>query len=228
MSTLSRRYWRALTGGSPADDESPPERGREGYGLWQRYWSALLGIRLPPKHDTVPESRPAPQVRPSVRGRPIRLPRFDLVTTWQASTAVIEPEAVQWTVDGRQFTIRDAGPGEIELLIRQDGPASPDHVVPVLVTTRSSSHLYFMVLIPEESGGSVGVLRLAVNEHWVDVSIEQELPVSTLDGTRRAIRDQIADSVAASPDPAMPAWAAIAASRPEGDPLSQVIRDAAG
>ena len=45
--SLARRYWRALTGGGSSVEEIPAERGRAGYSLWQRYWSALVGIRLP-------------------------------------------------------------------------------------------------------------------------------------------------------------------------------------
>ena len=46
---LGRRYWRRLIGGHTAGDV-PAERGREGYSLWQRYWAALLNVRLPVRH----------------------------------------------------------------------------------------------------------------------------------------------------------------------------------
>jgi hypothetical protein len=227
MSTLAQRYWRALTRTSRTD-EQPAERGRHGYGLWQRYFSALLGIRLPPKHLAAPVAPASPPAEPSVRGRLIRLPRFDLTTEWLASTAVPEPRAAQWTAAGRWFTVRESGPGEIELLVREDWEVPEDWVVPVYTSTDSGDHRYFMIFVPDEAGGSIGVLRLSVIFPWVDVTVEEGLPVSALDGTLRSIRAEIAESVAATPDPAMPAWAAIAASRPDGDPLSQVIRDAAG
>ena len=232
MSTLSRRYWRALTGASPVDEQSPPERGRAGYSLWQRYWSALLGIRLPVQQRAVPDSGPGPAAGPSpsvsVSDHLTRLPRFDLVLTWQASTRSPEPHAAHWTVGGRRFTIRDSGPGEIEVVVREDRAAPVDEVVPVIAATENESRLYFMVRVADETGGSVGVLRLPVTFPWVDVTVGPEVAVGSLDGTSRSVQTQIAASVAATPDPAMPAWAAIAASRPAGDPLSQVIRDAAG
>jgi hypothetical protein len=63
---------------------------------------------------------------------------------------------------------------------------------------------------------------------WIDVTVDEALRVDALDGADRVTVVGIARSVAATPDPAMPAWAAIVASRPDDDPLSQVIRDTAG
>lgn len=228
MSTLAQRYWRTLTG-TPRDDEQPrAERGRDGYGLWRRYWSSLLGFRLPVRHTAAPDVPANPLTEPSVRGSRIRLPRFSRVAVRLAATEEAESQVARWAAAGWQFTVRESGPGEIELLVRQDRQALADRVLPVDITTESDDHRYFMVFVPDQAGGSVGVLRLAETSGWMDVTVDEELPVSALNGTDQAVLAGVARSVAATPDPAMPAWAAIVASRPDGDPVSQVIRDAAG
>jgi hypothetical protein len=228
VSTLSQRYWRALTGTPPDGERPPAERGREGYGLWRRYWTALLGVRLPPRIALPPEARTNPLTEPSVRGSRIRLPRFDRAAALLAATEDPERLVARWTAAGRRFTVRESGPGEIELLVRQDREVPAGRVLPVGVATEGGDRRYFMVFVRQPAGGSVGVLRLAETSEWIDVTVDEELPVGDLAGAEPATRADIERSVAATPDPAMPAWAAIVASRPGGDPLSQVIRDAAG
>jgi hypothetical protein len=145
-----------------------------------------------------------------------------------AATEKPEHMVARWTTAGRQFTIRESGPGEIELLVRQDRKAPAGRVLPVDVASDGGVRGYFMVFVPEGAGGSMGVLRLAEMSGWIDVTVDEERPADALDVADRATLAGIVRSVAATPDPAMPAWAAIVASRPDDDPLSQVIRDAAG
>jgi hypothetical protein len=196
--------------------------------LWRRYWSALLGIRLPPRHALPPEVRTNPLTEPSVQGSRVRLPRFDRAAVRLAATEDPERLVARWTAAGRRFTVRESGPGEIELLVWQDREMPAGRVLPVDVATEGGDRRYFMVFVPDAAGGSVGVLRLAETSGWIDVTADEELPVGALDGADPVTRAGVARSVAATPDPAMPAWATIVASRPDGDPLSQVIRDAAG
>jgi hypothetical protein len=227
MSTLSQRYWRALTG-TPLDGERPPaERGREGYGLWRRYWSALLGIRLPPRHTVPVRPRANSLTEPSVQGTRIRLPRFDRAAVRLAATEEQERMVTRWTAAGRRFTVRESGPGEIEVLVRQDREMPAGRVLPVDVASDGGDRRYFMVFVPDGAAGSLGVLRLAETSAWIDVTIDEEQPISALDGADPSTLAELARSVAATPDPAMPVWAAIVESRPDDDPLRQVIRDAA-
>jgi hypothetical protein len=219
--------------GTPADAAGPPaERGWQGYGLWRRYWSALLGVRLPPLRDAPPPGARAdppanPVTAPSVLGPRIRLPRFDRAAARFAATGEREPLVAGWTAAGWQFTVRESGPGEVELLARRDGRALPGRLLPVDVDTETGSRRYFMVFMPEPGGGSTGVLRFTPTSAWIDVTIEAEMPAGALNGADPTTRAEVARSVAATPDPAMPAWAAIVAARPDDDPVSQVIRDAA-
>jgi hypothetical protein len=229
VNPLAQRYWRRLTGAGAADDVAPAERGRAGYRLWHRYWAALLGVRLPPK-DAVPPPDPRTNrlTEPDVRGARVRLPRFDRAAVRLAASAEPERMAARWAATGRQFTIRESGPGEIELLVRVDREVPATRLLPVDVATDGPERRYFMVFVPEPTGGSVGVLRLADAAGWLDVTVDEELPVTALDPGDPATRARIAWSVAATPDPGMASWAAIVASRPAGDPLGQVIRDVAG
>jgi hypothetical protein len=165
---------------------------------------------------------------PSVQGSRIQLPRFDRVATRMAATTESQRLVARWATAGRRFTVRESGPGEIEFVVQQDRKAPVGRVLPVDVATDGGDRRYFMVFVPEGAGGSVGVLRLAETSDWIDVRVDEERPVDALDVADRATLAGIARSVAATPDPAMPAWAAIVASRPDDDPLSQVIRDAAG
>jgi hypothetical protein len=229
MSTLAQRYWRALTGAGTADLALPAERGHEGYGLWQRYWTSLLGIRLPATGTA--RQQPAqgnPLTEPDVAGTRIRLPRFDRAAVRLAATEEAERAAVRWTAADRRFTIRESGPGEIELLVEVDQEIRATQVLPVGITTPDEHRQYLMVFLPDTAGRSAGALRLAGTSDWIDVTVDAELPAATLEADDPAVRARIARSVAATPDPGMAAWAQIATSRPAGDPLRQVIEDAAG
>nr|BFE74455.1 hypothetical protein GCM10020092_077560 [Actinoplanes digitatis] len=100
-------------------------------------------------------------------------------------------------------------------------------MLPVEVTTVSGSDRYLLLLVPDTAGGSVGVLHLTGMSRWADVTVDEDLAVAELDGGDAATLATVARSVRATPDPAMPAWAAIVAARPDDDPLSQTIQDAA-
>ncbi|WP_446215206.1 hypothetical protein [Micromonospora sp. IBHARD004] len=229
MSTLPQRYWRGLTGARAVDEKPLAERGREGYGLWRRYWAGLLGIRLPPKDATQPPAtRNNPLTEPYVQGARVRLPRFDRAAVRLAASEEPERMVARWAAAGRQFTVRESGPGEVELLVQVDRDVPATEVLPVDVATVGGDRRYFLVFVPETAGGSVGALRLAETSGWIDVTVDEELPVAALEAGDPVTRARIAQSVAATPDPGMATWAEIVASRPADDPLSQVIKDAAG
>jgi hypothetical protein len=225
--SLTRRYWWALTGAPQGEQAPPPERGRAGYGLWQRYWAALLNIRLPSRDvQTDNPARGNPLNEPYVDGPRIRLPRFDRAAVRLAATGEAERAAATYTVGDRRFVLRESGPGQLELLVETQRPVSPTDVLPIEVADPTGDRRLFMVFVRDERGGSVGVLRVAEQPGWLDITVDDQLPATALDAVDPEVRAQVADSVRATPDPGMEAWNAIQASRPPGDPLHQVITDA--
>jgi hypothetical protein len=226
--TLARRYWQALIGARPDGGGPPVERGRDGYSLWQRYWAALFNVRLPPirQHDRagVPSN---PLSEPYLEGRRIRLPRFDRAAVRMAATGEPERAAVSWAVGGRRFVMRESGPGQVDLLVETDRAVPAMLVLPVHVRGAAGERDLLMVFGRDPSGRSVGVLRLADAQDWIDVTVDGEVTGAELDAADPAVRATVADSVRATPDPGMAAWAEIVASRPAGDPLRQVIEDVA-
>ncbi|MBG0564379.1 hypothetical protein [Actinoplanes aureus] len=223
MSTLARRFWRGLIGMPAGGERAPAERGIEGYGLWRRFWSGLLGFRLPPLPVVAPPpGRPNPLAAPRVDGSRIRLPRFDRAALRLAAPQDPDRLEARWTAAGRRVTIRESGPGEIELLVAVDRDVPATELLPVDVTSAHGEERYYLVFVAEPAGGSAGALRLSGAPGWVDVSLDEELPAEAADLAA------IPRSIAATPDPGMATWARIVASRPEGDRLRQVIEDAAG
>jgi hypothetical protein len=228
--SLVRRYWQALVG-RPEDEPGAgwAERGRAGYSLWQRYWAALLNVRLPPRD--VPEDVPVrsnPLSAPYVDGPRVRLPRFDRTATRFAATGEVERTSVEYVVGDRRFVLRESGPGQLDLVVTTGDAVAPADVVPIDLTGPEGGRRLLMVFVRDEGGGSVGMLRLAAEAGWLDVTVNDPLPAVALVGTDPAMQALVADSVRATPDPGMPAWEAIRASRLPGDPLRQVITDAAG
>jgi transposase len=228
VSGLSQRYWRALTTAPAGGRAVPRPRAWQGHGLWRRYWSALLGFPLPAPPAAEPQTFGGGVTAPVVEGTRLRLPRFDRLAVRMAATEETGRPEARWSVGDREFIIRESGPGMVELLVRAGGRSPAERVLPVEVTTVGGSDRYFLLFVPDTAGGSVGVLHLAGISEWADVSVDEELAVAQLDGGDAATLAAVARSVAATPDPAMPAWAAIVAARPDDDPLSQTIRDAAG
>jgi hypothetical protein len=209
---LPQRYWESLTTGG---GETPGPRAWEGYGLWRRYWSALLGFPLPPQPTTIPETIGG-LTEPTVEGGWTLLPRFDRLTARMAATEETARPEARWTVGEREFVIRESGPGEVELLVR-----AADEVLPVDVTTPHGTDRYYLLPGSDE----MGVIHFAAVTDWLDIRVGEGFPATEwhiVDGAA------VARSVAATPDSAMPAWAAIVAARPADDPLSRAIRDAAG
>jgi hypothetical protein len=229
MNSLVQRYWHSLTGTGVAYPALLAERRDGEYGLWRRYWTSLLGIRLPPS-DAAPQpaAQDNPLTEPYVTGTGIRLPRFDRAAVRLAASEEPDRASARWTVEGLRFTIRESGPGEIDLLVEAEREIPPTRVLPIGIATSAGHRRYYMVFVPEATGRSVGALRLAGTSGWIDVTVDEELPAATLDATDPVVRAWIAESVAATPDPGMAAWAEIIASRPLADPLREVIEDAAG
>lgn len=226
---LARRYWRTLTGihakGAP--------REREGYSLWQRYWAALLNVRPSqisgrrsmPMTAVATAARPNPLTRPFVDGVRIRLPRFDRALRL-AATGDSERLSARWTVGGWEIVLREAGPGQADVLVETDREVPATHMLAVHVDGPFGDRDYFMVFVPDGPGRSVGVLRLPDVAGWIDVTVEGEQAVAALDTRDPTVLKRLADSVRATPDPGLPAWAQIVASRAPGDPLHQAIVDA--
>ncbi|MFI1990552.1 hypothetical protein [Actinoplanes sp. NPDC020271] len=224
MSTVLRRYWSALSATAPYP--ARPMRSWQGYGLWRRYWCSLLGFGLPAREPVVVARTGNPLAEPSVQGSRIKFPRFDRLSMRMAASEEPGYRAVEWIVGSQRFDIRESGPGTIEVLVHDAEYASAERLLPMDVTTESSSHRYFMVFVPSRSGGGEGALRLTASR-WLDLSVSDPVRVTEVDSGDPAALDQLARSVAATPDPAMPAWAAIVASLPGDDPVSRTIRDAA-
>jgi hypothetical protein len=231
--SLARRYWRALTGVPTIEAFAFYPREREGYGLWLRYWASLLNVR--PSQISSRRSMPGvtlstavprnPLTRPYVDGEWIRLPRFDRELRL-AATDDIERLSASWTVAGWRFLLREAGPGQVDVLVETDREVPATLVLAVHIAGPAGDRDYFMVFVPDSPGRSVGVLRLPDVQGWIDVAIDGEQTVATLDAGDPTVLARLADSVRATPDPGMPAWAQIVASRPAGDLVRQVIVDA--
>ncbi|MEV6303236.1 hypothetical protein AB0M02_27755 [Actinoplanes sp. NPDC051861] len=207
------RYLTLLIGSGP----SRP-RGIQGYGLWRRYWSALLGIHLPPLDAPDPARAPAPPTRAGF----VRLPRFDRAALRLAASGDPERLTTGWTSGDRAYTVRESGPGEIELLVHVDHDATAE-LLPADVTTDRGTHPYLLVFVPDDPHGSVAALRLSAS--FLDVATGPVQPSAALDTADPAT---ITRSVAATPDPGMSGWARLVAGRPADDPIARVIRDAAG
>jgi hypothetical protein len=226
--SLGRRYWQALVGTHEGEPDATSERGRAGYSLWQRYWAALLNMRLPPReiHRDEPV-RSNPLSAPYVDGPRVRLPRFDRAAARFAATGEVERASAEYAVGDRRFIMRESAPGQLDLVVATRQVFPPADVLPIDVTGPEGDRRLLMVFVRDEGGGSVGVLRLAEEAGWLDVTVNDPLPAAALVGADPAVQGQVADSVRATPDPGMQAWEAIRASRRPGDPLRQVITDAA-
>jgi hypothetical protein len=190
----------------------------------------LLNIRLPPitadgGRAVVPAPR-NPLTEPYVDGRLIRLPRFDRAALRQAATGAAERISVSWKVAGQRFVLRESGPNQVDVLVETDRKVPAEQVLPIRVSGPAGDRDFFMVFVGDRSGRSVGWLRLDVHS-WIDVAADGERDVATLDAGDPAVRALVADSVRATPDPGMSAWAAIVESRPAGDRLRRAIEDAA-
>lgn len=233
-----RRYWRALTGIPSPEEAFRNQRWYEGYGFWHRFWASLLGIRLGPTTalssmrgtaDDDPSAvpvRPNPLTKPVVEGQRIRLPRFDRAALRLAATGERERLSVRWAATGWGFVLRESGPDQVDVLVEAEREVPATQVLSMRVTGPAGDHDFFMVFVSRPSGGSVGVLRLT-GISWIDITVQGERAVAALDAGDPVVCASVADSVRATPDPAMPAWAEIVASRPAGDPLRQAIEDAA-
>ena len=225
--SLTRRYWQALTGAVGSDDAPYGERGREGYGLWQRYWAALLGVRLAPRDGQPQPARSNPLSEPYVDGPRIRLPRFDRAAARFAATDEPHRASAGYTVGDRRFMLRESGPGQLDLLVETPQQVPAGEVLPVEVSGPAGVRHLFMVFVRDSRGASIGVLRVPEQPDWIDVIVDTPVAAATLDATDPEVRARVADSVRATPDPGLEAWDKIRASRPPGDPLHQVITDAA-
>jgi hypothetical protein len=226
--SLGRRYWQALTDAPRGEPPAAPGRGRAGYTLSQRYWAALFNVWLPPR-DVGPDV-PAlgdPVSEPQVDGFRVRLPRFDRAAVHYAATAETPRASADWTVGDRRFVLRESGPDQLDLLVTTQHRVPPAEVLPIEVRGQDGTRRLLMAFVPDPGGGSIGVLRLFGEADWLDVTAEDPLSATSLSGADPAVRDQLFDSVRATPDPGMPAWEAIREARAPGDPLRQVIIDAA-
>ncbi|GIE97731.1 hypothetical protein [Paractinoplanes rishiriensis] len=216
MSTLRRRYRDRLLGVRPAAERAPAS-------LWQRYWMSLLGFRRPPPAGVAEPAPVNPLTRPSAHGNRLRLPRFDRSGVRLAASTEADRAVDEWRAGGREITVRQSGPGEIEFLVRVEHAVPAGTVLPVEVATERDDLRYFLVFVPDAGGGAVAALRLGTTAAWFDVTVDEPADVATVDPHDAAV----ARSVRATPDPAMTGWWQILADRPAHDPLGQVIRDAA-
>jgi hypothetical protein len=169
-----------------------------------------------------------PLSEPYVDGPRIRLPRFDRTAVRFAATGDPYQAAVSYTVGDWRFVLRESGPGQLDLLVETPRQVPATEVLPVAVTGPTGERHLLMVFVRDSRGGSIGVLRLAEQPDWIDVTVDTPVAAEALDATDPELRTRVADSVRATPDPGLEAWDKIQASRPPADPLRQVIMDAAG
>jgi hypothetical protein len=185
---------------------------------------SLLGFRRPAPAGRTEPGPVNPLTQPSARGARVRLPRFNRAGVRLAASTDADRAADEWRAAGREITVRQSGPGEIEFLVRVEHAVPAGTVLPVEVATAHDDLRYFLVFVPDAGGGSVAALRLGSTADWFDVTVDEPADVDAVDPGDAAV----ARSVRATPDPAMAGWWEILAARPVDDPLSQVIRDAAG
>lgn len=221
--SLWQRYQDAL-----ATDSAPlgVARSWEGYPLWRRYWTGLLGFRLAPKNRSaaMPATAGRPLPVPEMLGV-LRLPRFDRAALRTAGTESLRRQARETAVGDIRYVLRDAGRDRLEIVAESASGSVSSLVLPVTVTTPEGSADYLLLFAADESGTWVGAAHVPGFREWADVSVHELRALSSLD---QADAPAVARSVTAAPDPWVPAWQAVARARDAGDLVRDAIEKSLG
>jgi hypothetical protein len=225
--SLWRRYRDALVDTRPPQDMAAV--GRDGYTLWQSYWTNLVGIRLPARDPGGPgDARLAPAGDPARHRMPgqsaqpeaIRLPRFDRAALRTAGTPSLRRQSQEMVAAGLRCILRDAGGDRLEIIVESGSETVGAAALVVTVTTPDRSLDYLLLFTPEAPRTWVAALQAPGIRGWADVSIRGGRELSSL-GPGDA--DAVRRSVRAVPDPWVSAWLAVAQTRAAGDPVREAI-----
>jgi hypothetical protein len=219
-----RRYQDALTAGPGPQGVA---RNWDGYALWQRYWTSLLGFRLAPKYpdEEMPATAGYRQQMPALEDALLRLPRFDRAALKTAGTASLQRQSRETRAGGMRYLLRDAGRDRLEIVAESASDSAGSAVLPVTVTTREQSADYFLVFIAKEPGVWVAAVQVRGFRYWADVSVHGLRASSSLD---LADANVVARSVRAAPDLWIAAWQTIAQARETRDPVREAIEKSLG
>ena len=223
LRSLWKRYQDALATGSAP---SGIARSWDGYPLWQRYWTGLLGFRLAPKNpgEAMP-GKAVPLVPVPAAPGVLRLPRFDRAALRTAGTASLRRQSWATDAGGMRYVLRDAGRERLEVVAESGSDLVKPLVLPVTVTTPERSVDYLLLFAADESGSWVGAVHVPGFRDWADVSVHGLRELSSLD---RADAPAVTRSVTATPDLWVPAWQAVARVREPGDPVREAIEKTLG
>lgn len=132
--SFARRYWNSLTDASDLGPRAPGARHRAGYRFAQRYWAALLGVRLPPRQPRpdlpeVAEDPRATLASPTPTGRTIEVEHLSapggLVHARRLARELRHAVARVVGQDARRRILRDLGTGlstdeQLEGFVREE------------------------------------------------------------------------------------------------------------
>jgi hypothetical protein len=216
---LWRRYRDALVG-----DDSPQRvpRSWNGYTLWQRYWTGLLGFRLAPRNPSEPvHARAELRLGMPALGGP-RLPRFDRAALSTAGTGPARGLRLETVIGGVLYVQRDAGRDRLELLVESANEEASSALLPVTVVTPQWATDYLLIF-RHESGRWVAAVHVPGVRDRADVFVHAMRERASLGSDDSVV---VARSVRFVPDPWVPEWQAVARGRPSGDPVSEAIEEA--
>jgi hypothetical protein len=219
---LLRRYRDALIG-----DAAPPRgpRSWDGYTLWQRYWTGLLGFRLAPGNP----GRPVPVEAKSRLGMPapggLRLPRFDRAALRTAGTGAGRGLRLDTVNGGVLYVQRDAGRDRLEILVESASEEASTAVLPVAVVTPEQAADYLLMIFRHESGKWVAAVQVPGVQDWADVFVQAMRERASLGSSDSEV---VARSVRFATDPWVEEWRGVARERAVGDPVRDAIEEASG